>query len=262
MPISLSAILITLNEEAHLRRCLDSLQGVVEEIVVVDSFSTDDTEAICREYGVRFYQRTFAGFGDQKNFALDQASHDHVLSLDADEALNEALRASILKVKANWTHDGYALSRLNCYCGHWVRHGAWYPDVKLRLWDRRQGRWNARAVHESVVLAAGATQEKLPGELLHYSVESVAAHLRQINFFTSIKARQAVAEGKKASLLKGVVKAGFRFFQDYVLRSGWRDGPYGFMIAWNSAYARLLEQMKILDAHRSQKPGAKPAAKP
>jgi glycosyltransferase involved in cell wall biosynthesis len=227
---------------------------VAEEILVVDSFSTDQTEAICREKGVRFLQHPFAGHIEQKNYALEQATYDHLLSLDADEALTDELRASILAAKAAWTHDGYRCHRLNQYCGHWVRHGAWYPDRKLRLWDRRKGRWGGNNPHDKVVMHPDASVGELSGDLLHYSVADVEAHLRQINFFTTIKAREAAAAGQRGSLAKGVAKAFYRFLRDYFFRSGWRDGRYGFMIAWNSAYAKLLEQMKLIDARRHSSP--------
>ena len=137
--VSLSAVIITYNEEKNIERCLLSLKGVVDEIVVVDSFSQDRTEAICAQYGVKFIQHAFEGHIQQKNWAITQASSPYVLSLDADEALSDELRQSILEAKNNWTAQGYFFNRLNNYCGQWIRHSGWYPDRKLRLWDARLG---------------------------------------------------------------------------------------------------------------------------
>ena len=129
MKVSISAVIITLNEERNIGRCLDSLQGVADEIVVVDSYSSDRTEEICRSHGARFIQHRFAGHIEQKNWAILQASHPYVLSLDADEALSYELTSSILEVKGNWTHDAYYFNRLTSYCGKWIRHTTWYPSV-------------------------------------------------------------------------------------------------------------------------------------
>ena len=139
--IKLSAVIITLNEEKNIARCLDSLQGVADEIVVIDSFSTDDTEKICSAYGVRFIQHPFDGYIEQKNYGIQQAVYTHILSLDADEALSDELKQSIGHFKMHWHADGYSLNRLTNYCGHWIYHCGWYPDTKLRLWDKRYGQW-------------------------------------------------------------------------------------------------------------------------
>src|SRR6187551_311049 len=134
-PIQLSVVIITFNEERNIARCLDSVREIADDVVVVDSFSTDKTEAICREKGARFVQHKFEGHIEQKNYAVTQAKFPYILSLDADEAPDEKLIASIKKVKADWIADGYSMNRLTNYCGKWIHHCGWYPDVKLRLWD-------------------------------------------------------------------------------------------------------------------------------
>ena len=139
MEVQISAVIITFNEEKNIERCLQSLQGIVDEIVVVDSFSKDQTKSICEKYNVKFVEHAFEGHIEQKNYAITQASYPYVLSLDADEALDETLKSSILKVKKNWTHDGYSMNRLTNYCGSWIKHCGWYQDTKLRLWDARKG---------------------------------------------------------------------------------------------------------------------------
>jgi len=137
----LSVVIITLNEEKNIGRCLESVKDIADEIVIVDSFSTDRTEEICLRYNARFIKHEFVGHIEQKNWAIEQASYLHVLSLDADEELSERLKKSILEVKGNWKHDGYYFNRLTNYCGKWIRHTSWYPARKLRLWDRSKGKW-------------------------------------------------------------------------------------------------------------------------
>ena len=134
--IKLSALIITLNEERNIKKCLESLVDIVDEIVVVDSYSTDNTKAICNKFKVTLIEQEFLGYVTQKNFALKKASHDHIVSLDGDESLSEELQKSILNLKENWTHDGYYCNRFNNFCGQWIKHSDWYPNRKLRVFDR------------------------------------------------------------------------------------------------------------------------------
>ncbi|WP_315818708.1 glycosyltransferase family 2 protein [Paraflavitalea speifideaquila] len=160
----LSVVIITFNEEKNIKRCLESVQSVADEVIVVDSLSTDGTKRICNEFGVRFIEQAFLGYIEQKNFALDQASHDLVLSLDADEAIDEVLKGAILRVKQEGVAaDGYIMSRCSNYCGKWIRHGTWYPDRKLRLFNRQKARWGGVNPHDKIVLGAGARTGRLGG---------------------------------------------------------------------------------------------------
>lgn len=147
----------------HIEKCLSSLKGVADEIVAIDSFSSDGTEEICRKFNVRFEKHKFEGFRDQKNYALTLASHRHVLSLDADEALSDKLRESILKVKEKWEYDGYSFNRLNNYCGQWIRHSTWYPDRQLRLFDTERGKWGGMNLHEKIEMIPGSRIYNLKG---------------------------------------------------------------------------------------------------
>ena len=165
--VEISAVIITFNEERNIERCLESLIGVVDEIVIVDSYSTDRTEEICRKYNVHFIKHRFTGYSEQKNWAILQARSPYILSLDADEALSEELKSSILRVKNNWTHNGYYFNRLTNYCGKWIRHTSWYPSRKLRLWDSRLGSWGGLDVHEKYFLQKGASRQFLKGDLLY-----------------------------------------------------------------------------------------------
>ncbi|RLD77314.1 MAG: glycosyltransferase family 2 protein, partial [Bacteroidetes bacterium] len=148
----LSAVIITQNEEQNIGRCIDSLKGVADDIVVVDSGSTDNTEAICKEKGARFFYNKWEGYIEQKNFANDLAEHKYILSVDADEALSGQLRDSILEAKESLKADGYEMNRLTNYCGTWIRHGGWYPDRKLRLFHRDKFEWGGEKIHEAMVM--------------------------------------------------------------------------------------------------------------
>lgn len=245
MKISLSVVIITYNEELNIRRCLESVKDAADEIVVVDSFSTDRTEQICREYGVKFITNKFNGHIEQKNFAITQASNPHILSLDADEALSDSLLRSILEVKADWTHDGYYFNRLTNYCGSWIRHGAWYPDRKLRLWDSRKGRWGGMNPHDRFEMDEGANISYLKGDLLHYSFYTIKQHIDQINFFTDIFAGELYAKGIKPNILHFIIRPKFKFIRDYFLRAGFLDGFAGFSIAVLSGYAVFIKYVKL-----------------
>lgn len=228
--VSISAVIITFNEERNIARCLDALVGLADEVVVVDSFSTDRTEAICREKGARFLQRAFDGYAAQKNFALDQAAHDHVLSLDADEMPSDALRQSILAAKRDWQHDGYAMNRLTNYCGQWIRHCGWYPDRKLRLFDRRRARWGGPNPHERLEMSPDSTSGFLPGDLLHFSYYTSAEHLQRARKYAELAARNLRAGGRRVWWWQVAFSPAFKFLRNYVLKMGFLDGRAGFRI--------------------------------
>lgn len=241
----LSAVIITFNEARNIGRCLDSLQGIADDIVVVDSFSTDATASIVKAKGARFVEHVFEGHIQQKNWAISQAKYPHVLSLDADEALDDSLRQSILRVKEDWQADAYYLPRLTNYCGNWIKHGLWYPDLKLRLWDSRKGAWGGQNPHDTYLMEAGARTEKLEGHLLHYSFYSFEEHLAQIKRFTDISSRAAFEKGKKSNAFKIIFSPTLKFLRAYLFRLGFLDGKAGWMIARWSAYATYLKYTKL-----------------
>lgn len=247
----LSAIILTLNEERNIGRCLESLKGVADEVIVVDSFSTDGTEHIAREYGAIFIQQEFLGYIEQKNFALTKAKYDHVLSLDADEALSPELRASILERKANFKASGYFMNRLTNYCGQWIRHSGWYPDWKMRLFDRTRGQWKGTNPHDKFVMDKGAEQQRLDGDLYHYSYYTVEEHKQQITRFTDISAQAKYDQGVRSNWLKIVGKTIARFVKGYLLKRGFLDGYYGWLICTYSAYATYLKYVKLLRIQRT-----------
>jgi glycosyltransferase involved in cell wall biosynthesis len=241
----LSAVIITFNEEKNISRCLQSLEGIADEIVVVDSGSTDRTKEICKEFGVRFMVHEWPGYTEQKNYANAQASYNFVLSLDADEAISGKLRENILKEKENGLSPGYLLNRMTNYCGHWIRHGAWYPDPQLRLFDRRKGKWVGERIHESFELNDGNAPVKLKGDIHHYSYYTIGEHVAQANRFTTITAEVAHSRGKRAGLLRILFSPVARFLRDYIFKGGFLDGYHGFLVAQISANATFLKYTKL-----------------
>ncbi len=228
--MKISAVIITFNEERNIGRCLSSLKGVAEEVVVVDSFSTDRTEEICREHGAQFFQHPFAGHIEQKNHALDLANFDHILALDADEALSDELRASIFQAKNDWQAGGYTMNRLTNYCGQWIRHSGWYPDRKLRLFDRRLGQWGGANPHDRMVMQPGTRVEHLAGDLLHFSYYTENEHLVRAKRYAEIAVEAMRREGRRVSWLNVWLNPAFKFFRNYVLKMGFLDGRAGFRI--------------------------------
>ena len=245
MEIKLSAVIITFNESRNIRRCIESVQDFADEILVVDSFSTDDTESICREFGARFIQHPFAGHIEQKNYATSQAGHDYILSLDADEALDKTLKGEIKRAKQNWQTDGHSFNRLNCYCGKWIYHSGWYPDRKLRLFDRRKGHWGGVNPHDKIEMNKGATVCHLPGNLLHYSYYSISGHIQQTDKFTTIAAQAAFDAGKRVSFFQVVTRPPWQFFRDYFLKAGFLDGKEGFIICVINSLRPFLKYLKL-----------------
>ncbi|MBN2728404.1 MAG: glycosyltransferase family 2 protein [Bacteroidales bacterium] len=253
MKVKLSVVIITFNEERNIARCIDSVKDIADDIVVVDSFSKDKTKEICLEKGVRFVEHAFEGHIQQKNWAITQAKYPHVLSLDADEAPDEKLQQSILAVKENFTADGYSMNRLTNYCGTWIHHCGWYPDVKLRLWDSRKGKWGGLNPHDIYEMEDGCTIEHLKGDLLHYSYYTREDHLKQIEKFTEILGQSMFEAGRKTNPVANVFKAIFKFIRDYFLTAGILDGRAGFTISWLSAGATYKKYKNLWRLQKAAK---------
>ena len=244
----LSVVIITLNEERNIMRCLESVKGIADEVLVMDSFSTDRTPELCRAAGVNFLQRPWEGYSATKNYAASQAANDWIFSLDADEALSEELQASIKKIKSGSEALFGQVKRLTNYCGQWIRHGGWYPDIKLRLYDRRLAAWQGE-VHEQLVLSESRDRQLLEGDLLHYSYYTTAEHDRQLEKFSSLRARELFSKGEQAGLLKIGVKTVSKFLKIYVTRRGFLDGYYGWVIARKSARESYLRYSELRRLH-------------
>ncbi len=249
----LTVTIITYNEERNIGECLDSIKDLADDIVVIDSFSTDRTKEIAEAHGARVVQNTFNGYIEQKNFAISQAKYPYILSLDADERLSEELKRSILSVKENWEYDGYYFNRLTNYCGKWIRFTSWYPARKLRLWDSRKGCWGGINPHDRFIMEKGATKRFLKGDLLHYSYYSITEHVNQLNTYSSIVARAYRKQGIKSSYLKILLHPSWRFFRDFFIRLGFLDGYYGFVVCMNTAHETFLKYIKLKDIQKQEK---------
>ncbi len=251
--VKLSAVIITFNEEKNIKRCLDSLVKVADEIVVVDSFSKDKTEEICKGYNVRFIQNPFAGHIQQKNFAMNQASFDFILSLGADEELSPELSQSILNAKKNWQGDAYKINRLTSYCGKWIRHCGWYPDNKIRLWDRRKGNWKGENPHDRVIMNDGAKGIFIEGDILHYSYYTFSELVIQMEKFSTIAASEAYQKDKKIFYPFHIVVYPFlRFLNVYLLKLGILDGYEGFVISVMDSFYRFSKYNKLYMLRRNR----------
>lgn len=247
--MTLSVVVITFNEERNIERCLKSVQGIADELVVVDSFSTDSTKKLCQKYGVKFIEHEFEGHIQQKNWAWKQASCDFVLSLDADEALTPELKESIAKVKETPNYNGYTLNRLTYYCGHWVKYSGWYPDTKLRLFRKGDGKWGGVNPHDKFTMNHEQKTPNLEGDLLHYSYYSKEDHFKQIEYFSAIAAKELFQSGKKVSSLTIGLKVVAQFVKNYILKTGFLDGRTGWLIAVRSSYATLRKYSKLKELY-------------
>ncbi len=250
--VKLSVVIITYNEERNIERCIRSVREIADEIVVVDSFSTDKTEQLCTQFGVRFIQHAFDGYVEQKNFALAQSTHDKILSMDADEVLSEELKTSVSEIKNNWKHSSYQVNRLNNYCGQWIRHCGWYPDRKIRLFEKGKGKWGGQNPHDKYLPDQSNDVGFLTGDLLHYSFYTIAEHIAQVNKFSEIGAKSAYGNGARSGLLKIMLKPPFKFFRDYILKLGFLDGFYGFVISRISAHATFLKYVKLRELSKKK----------
>lgn len=243
--VKISAVILTLNEEKNIGRCIDSIQEVADEILVVDSFSNDRTEQICKTKGVRFIQNKFEGFIEQETFATNQATYDYLLVLDADEALSEELKKAINEVKLNWEYDAYSYSRLSQYCGEWIYHCGWYPDKKTRLIDRKKGSWQGENPHHKFELRQGGEIKHLSGDLFHYAFLSINEHILTANKYSDVAALEILKKKKKVSFTIHVVLNPFyTFINKYFFKLGILDGYHGFFICIISSFANFLKYSK------------------
>lgn len=224
--LPISAVVITLNAASQLEFCLQSLQ-FCSDIVVVDSGSTDGTQDMARRHGARVIDCAWRGFGPQKQFAVEQAAHDWVLCIDADERVGTELQAAIAAALTAPKFGAYRFPRCNRFMGRYLRHGEGYPDLSLRLFDRRQARWSDDAVHEKVI--TDAEPGTLHGDLMHDSAESIENYLDKQNRYTTLAAQAAFAQGKRASAAQIVLSPLLRFFKFYVFRLGFLDGVPGLV---------------------------------
>ena len=248
----LSVTIITKNEASNIAAALQSVAWA-DEMIVVDAESTDDTVAIARGYATRVLVRPWNGYGDQKNFAADLAQHDWILSIDADERVTPELAAEIGRTLSSHspTH-GFQVPRVTFHLGRWIRSTDWYPDYQLRLYDRRHARWNNRQVHESVTVDGQVG--RLHGELQHFAYRDLSHHLKTIDRYTSLAARQMHEQGRRAGMIDLLFHPPFAFLRNYVLRRGIRDGLAGLIISLLNSYYVMLKFAKLWELQHRTKP--------
>ena len=251
--IKFSGVIITYNEAQNIEKCLKSLVNVVDEIVVVDSYSTDNTKTICESYNVKFVEQKFLGYIEQKNFALKQANYNYIVSLDGDEALSEGLQKSIVKLKNNWEFDGYYANRFNNFCGQWIKFSDWYPNKKLRIFDKTKAEWVGINPHDNVQLHdINAKIGHLKGDILHWTYQTYEEMDKKSKYFSTIAAKAYYDKGKTATLWNIIWNPFWAFFKAYFLRLGFLDGKNGLIICYQTWKITYLKYKKLRDLHKQK----------
>lgn len=242
---AISATLITHNEEKNIAEALQSLSWA-DEILVVDSGSSDATIEICRGFKSTVLHRDWTGYVDQKNFAIEKAQSDWIFSLDADERASSNLISEIQELnRRGFSSSGYRIPRVAFFMGRWIRHGGWYPDYQLRLFDRRSGRWEGGHVHESVKTKGNT--EFLNGEILHYTYRNISEYLERLETYSSLAALDYLEKGKKAKLPGLMFNPFAAFLKSYLLKRGFLDGTPGFMVAVMGAVSVFFKYAKLYE---------------
>ena len=240
--MKITATIITLNEERNIARSIESLR-CCDEILILDSGSTDRTVELAEKLGARVIEAGWRGFAGQKNWAAEQASHDWILSLDADEALSESLEAEVLALKKTGPrYDGYTMPRLANYLGRWILHSGWYPDRKVRLYDRRKAKWVGDFVHESVKV--NGRVGRLESNILHFTCESLSEHVKTMERYTTLAAQEIAARQVKVPLWRMLLEPTWTFWKTYFFQRGFQDGMEGLVIAYMAAFYTFLKYAK------------------
>lgn len=230
----ISAVIISLNEEAHIEECIQSILPITDDIVLVDSGSTDNTINIAKKYKVNIHQIEWLGYGGTKNYGNQKAQNDWILSIDADEVISEELRQSILSCDLNDDHV-YQIKSLVNFDGHWVKYCGWHPDWKYRLFNKRQTEWDLTAVHENLIHLDKFKASKLDGNLLHYSYDTIEDLNYKTAKYAQLKAEKWHNEGRNIGRTKRMLGPAFAFIKTYIIKRGFLDGQHGYLIAQSSA---------------------------
>jgi len=246
-----SVVIITYNEEENIGRCLDSLIGLTDDIIVVDSGSEDKTAEICASHNVRWVVNKFVDYSAQKNFGNTLAKYDYIFSIDADESLSDTLKESLVGLNFENDNRAFSMNRLNHHCGKPVRHGGWYPDRKIRIWNRKYGKWTGE-IHEYIEFSEKMQVSQLKGDLLHYTYKTKEQHIKQAEKFSFLNAKKDYKNGIKSSRIKLFLAPIFRFFSVYILKLGFLDGATGIFIAKTTAHATFLRNKELLDLNHKE----------
>lgn len=246
----LSVVIITYNEEKNIRRCIDSVLKVADEIIVIDSYSDDNTVDIAVSMGAVVKQSKFSGYISQKNKAINQATHNYVLLLDADEKLSDELARSILEAKKNFEFKAYTMKRCSIFCGKYIKHGLWYPDKKLRLFDKRYGTCGGMNPHDKIIMQGDIDVKLLKGDLLHYTFDSLEEYRRRNDEVSTVAAQSLYDAGIKRSKMKIIFSPLWAFINGYFFRLGFIEGYNGFVIAVHTAQQSYLKYQKLRQLQR------------
>jgi glycosyltransferase involved in cell wall biosynthesis len=250
--MQISATIICFNEADKIGRCISSLLPIADEIIVLDSGSSDSTVAIAESMGAKCSYHAFEGHIQQKNRAIDLASYDWILSIDADECLSPELQRSIANFKNTAIAHAFSMHRLNNFCGQWIKHGGWYPDKKIRLFKKQNGQWGGLNPHDKIILTAGSVVKHLKGDLLHYTYDKEGDFELQNVKFAKAAAQAMHAQAKSASIFTPYYKAAFRWFKGYVLQLGFLDGRAGWLIAAGNAQYTFDKYQMLLQLNRTK----------
>lgn len=241
----ISAVIITKNEEAHIARCIQSLLPLTDDIIIMDSGSTDNTAGECKQFPVTFEVKAWEGFSAAKNYGNSLAKHQYILSIDGDEELSADLRLAIAELMKNPQHQAYHLPFMTNFCGKWIRHGSWYPESHIRIFDKNLVHWQGD-IHEKLIIPPNVSIGKIKtGHVHHYTIGNLKEYIEKINHYTSLHAEDMFKRGKKASFLKLYIAPCFSFFRDYIFKLGLLDGYHGYTIAKQSANYVFLKYMKL-----------------
>lgn len=246
----ISAVIITRNEEENIARALESLSGIIGDVLVIDSGSTDETVEICRRYGARVFERTWKGYSPAKNFGNLQTENPWILSIDADEALSDQLKASVLeKISEEWPENKvFSMNRITNYRGKWIRHSGWYPDTKIRIWHRDFGRWEGD-IHEVLIFKGQPDKIHLKGDLLHYSFPKRQDYLAQRDHFATLSANSMFTKGKKVGPVRLWLSPVVRFIRDYLINLGFLDGKAGLEVCCGTAVGVFKKYKRLRRLH-------------
>ncbi|MCP2518936.1 glycosyltransferase family 2 protein [Candidatus Aminicenantes bacterium AC-708-M15] len=242
--MKISVTIITFNEEEKIEGAIKSVLDIADEIIIVDSFSVDNTVKIAKKYRVKVYQKRWQDYADQRNFALEKASHPWVLNIDADERVSPELKKEILDLKSKEPeYDGFSIPRLTYYLNRWIYHSGWYPDRKIRLFKKQMAKWEGRFIHEKLIFTGKVGKLKNP--VYHFSYKNIEEHLSRINKYSSLGARKLYENGKKARWYHFIIYPFFRFIKSYILKLGFLDGFAGFIISVLNSYYIFTRYAKL-----------------
>ena len=248
--MKITATIITYNEERNIDRCLSSLKKIADEIIVLDSNSTDRTKEICLSHNVKFISRSWEGYSKSKNYLNSLANSEYIFSIDADESIDSDLEREIMSLKKELKASVYSVNRITNYCGKWIKYSGWYPDIKIRLFPKEGSSWEGEFVHEKLVPPKDSNVIQLNGHLLHYSYYTQKEHRERADKYSKLTAAKMNEAGKKTHIFKPLLSGVIRFVSMYIIKRGFLDGFMGFKIAVISAQSNVFKYKELRRLNR------------